>query len=190
MSDILDSPNQVDPSEVSFFSTALRYGLIAGLVGIVVSMIAMSTGLMDFSKGFVWPMVIGVISFAILIVITVMGVRHHRDKELGGYANFGRMFLVAGLIVLIAGVLGTIFNYAYFNFIDPDYLANASDGVMEMYENMGMSDDQVETAMEQFEKQMEGQSNPVKGLLGNVIASGIIGAIIGLIMKKNPPVNA
>jgi hypothetical protein len=187
MSNVLDTPPTVDPSSVPFTQTVIRYGVIGGLIMVIYSLLGNITGLSNPSSGIAMTIIFALLSFVIYIAVMVMGVRKHRDEELGGYVSFGRTFLVGFLIAVIMGVIGQIFNFFYLNFIDPDYLANSLDGIREMYENMGMDENMIEDAMVRVESQFESQKSLWKPLPGVLGVSAFIAAIVGLIMKKKEP---
>lgn len=185
----LDTPPVTDPSTISFTETAIRYGLIGGLITIIYALLGIVTGFTNPSSGIAISIIAGIISFVIFIVVIVKGVGQHRDKELGGLISFGRAFLVGLVIALIMALLGKVFNYIYFNYIDPEYLANAVEGIREMYENMGMDESMIDASMEAAEEGLNQQKTLLGGLPMIAGMSAIVSAIIALIMKKSPSID-
>ncbi|HMQ62375.1 MAG TPA: DUF4199 domain-containing protein, partial [Flavilitoribacter sp.] len=113
-----------------------------------------------------------------------------RDKDLGGYINFGKAFLTGFVALLISGVIGIIFSYIYMNFIEPDYAQNVMRESMEMMEDFGVQMDDA-----QMEEAMQRGGNPgsimsmLFGFLGSAFFSAIISLIVGAVMKKDPAAN-
>ena len=168
-------------------ATVLRYGLIGGLVFIVWALIGILTGISSPGGGFAMIGLNMVINLVLYVGLMVVAIRFHRDKELGGYISFGRAFGVAFLTALIAGLLSVVFSFIYMNYIDPEYLNSTVKEMEGMYERLGMNEEQIEAAMEQAAKSLTPSRMLTQGLIGQVIMSGIVGAIVAAIMKKNRP---
>ncbi len=186
MSILDDATNLPDPSEVSFQSTAMRYGLIGGAILIIVSALNFMFGL---GGGFILPILFSVATFAVYIVIMVMAVRHHRDNELGGAITLGRAFMVAFVTSILIALINTLFAYLYINFIDPGYMDTLLEQSRGMYESFGMAEEQIEEAL----KQVEVSFTPMRQLLGlgvGALVGAVIAVIIGAIMKKEAPLQA
>jgi len=182
----LDNPGgTIDPSTVSMRPTAVRYGLIGGLITIAYGLVANVSGLNEPGSSLSW--LSGVISVAIFAAVLVMAVKYHRDEELGGYISFGRAFGLSMLTVLIMAVLGAIFTYVYMAFIDPGMTERLIEMTREQYENMGMSEEQIEQSLGMAKTFMEPHWAALFGILGNLVFGAIVGLIISAIMKKNPP---
>ena len=184
----LDNPNErVAESSVSFWPSAVRIGIVGGLIMIIYGLVGIFTGLASPAKGLGALMLNFLIVIVLYVGITVYGVRTHRNEELGGYISFGRAFLTGLVVIVIAGIISAIFTYVYMAFIDPDYMAKMVDDMRVMYERLGMDEDQIDQAM----SQLEGRMSPSSNLTSSLIFSGVIGAIVslivGAIMKRNPP---
>ena len=132
-------------------------------------------------------MLVGIIGLAVYIIAQVMGVRHHRDNELGGYISFGRAFVVCLVIAIIMAVIASIFNYIYLNFIDPEAMDRAIEAIREQYEEMGMSEEDIENALSMVDMTKSPLMQLGGGIIGGAIMGGITGLITGAIMKKEPP---
>jgi hypothetical protein len=184
----LDNPNQptIDASTVSPLPGAVRNGLLGGLILIVYGLFAIFTDLASPAKGFGAIALNLLISVVLYVGIVVYGVRYHRDQELGGFITFGRAFITGLIVVVVAGILGAVFNYVYMSFIDPDYMARMMEDMGVMYERLGMTEEQIEEAM----AQVEGSMSPARTILTAILSSAIIGGIVSLIvaavMKREP----
>jgi hypothetical protein len=183
----LDNPNvSVDPSTVSFWPTALRWGVIGGLIMVVYALVGNMTGLSRPSAGMAALAINGIVSIALYIVLLVLAIRAHRT-ELGGHISFGRAFIVGLVVAVVMGILGAIFNYVYMTMIEPDFATIMIDEMEQMYENMGMSDEQISAAMDQAAGSFEAGTMVRNGILGSLGMGGVISLILAAIMKKNPP---
>lgn len=182
----LDSPPSIEQSTISPYPTAIRYGLIGGLVLMAYTLIGNLTGITRPSGGFGMIAVVGLISIVIYVSILVMAVRKHRNEDLGGYITFGRAFVVALIAAIIASIMSALFNYLYATVIDPTYSATMMEDMQTMYEKLGMSEEQIEQAMQQASASF----TPTTMLTNGILYSGVIGAVIALIiaaiMQKKP----
>ena len=185
--DTIDNPlTPTNQSDVSFMQTAIRYGLIGSAISIVVNLVSQLLGWAD-GTNMGMAMLVGVIGMAVYVIAQVMGVRHHRDNELGGYISFGRAFLVCLVIAMIMAILGAIFNYIYITFIDPEAMERAMEVVREQYEEMGMDEEAIENAMSMVDMTKSPLIQIGGAIFGGAIMGGITGLIIGAVMKKEAP---
>lgn len=184
----LDNPidNLPNPSEVSPQSTIIRYGLIGGMILVVLTLLNFITGFGSPSSGFGMIAVFTLLTFGTYIAVMVLAVKHHRDNELGGYITLGRAFIVALLASIIMALINTVFTYLYMTVIDPGYIETLADQSRELYENMGMDEAAIDAALGEVKKAF----TLTRQLLGLVIGSAfgaVIAIIIAAIMKKVRP---
>jgi len=180
---IHDAP---DPSSVSPWPTAIRYGLIAGLISIIYATIGFITGITLPSAGFLMIGINTIISFGIFIGVIVFAVRKHRNEELGGFISFGRIVLIGVIITVISGLLGTFYQHIYTNYVDPSYMAKVMEETVAMMEKFNVPEENVEETIAQMEAGNTFGSI-LKGFGIIAIFGAIISSIIGAVMKRNPP---
>jgi hypothetical protein len=177
----------VDPASVSFWPTAIRYGLIGGLIYCIYTLIGSMSGLTTGDFGMVASSLSSLLVFVVSIGLIVFAVKKHRDKELGGYISIGRVIVIGLVVSLISWGISTLFTYVYINFIDPSFLDNIMANMEEMMTSFGLPEEQLEEAINQTRKGFE----PARMIKNLLIMTGVFGLIIsgivGLIMKKDPP---
>ena len=184
----LDNPRPaIDESTVPFFKTSLRYGLIGGLIGIVVGLISNLSG-MSTSGSMMGGLVIGAVSIIITILISYFAIRHHRDKELGGYISFGRAFLTGFVALMISTIISTVWSILYMTVIDPGMAEEALAASEEMLANFGLPEEQLEAQLEAMKVNFTPMGIIKNSLLYGAIMVAIITLIQGAIMKKEQPV--
>lgn len=188
--EIMDNIQQGnDPKSVSPYPTALRFGVIGGLCFVVYGLVLYmffsnpaeaGAGAMLYQHG---------VSTAIFVTIMVLAVKKHRDEDLRGYITFGRAFLTGFVTVLIARTIYALFGLLYSTVIHPDFAKEMQENLRTMYENQGMSEEQIEQALgfvEMF-------SNPMVGLgfvvVWAAISGAIVAAIVAAVMQKERPVS-
>lgn len=176
----------IDPASVSPWPVAIRYGLIGGLIFCIYTLISNLTGLSSGKMGMTASVVSGLLVFAIAIGLIVVAVKIHRDKELGGYISLGRVVLIGTVVFLISLIISNVFNYIYMNFIDPGFVDDMLLNMEEM-----MSDMIPEEQMDELLAETKNSLSPAKmfttGLIFPALFGVFVSAIIGLIMKVEPP---
>lgn len=157
---------------------SLNYGIIAGLVLIVYSLLLYFFDLM-FYKPFLLN---NVVSFLIVIVFMVIGTKHLRDRIMHGSMSYGKAFLSAFLIGLFAMIISLIFSNILSYVIDPGIRDKAYQYSAEQMLKKGrFTEEQIEAMIEQ-QKQMSSKLWVV--LIGQFFALlgiGLINAVIALV---------
>ncbi len=167
-------------------STAVKYGLIAAAINVGWLLLAY---LVDLSL-FVNPWA-GVALWLVGIVIFILAVVKVRST-LEGYISFKEAFSTFILSYLINAAIAMIFAVLLFNFIDPAAAEEIQELTIErsveMFENFGMADDEIDAAIEKMENQNSfSLGNQLRGLLMGIAFYAIVGLIVAAVMKKNPP---
>ena len=156
---------------VSPMPTALRYGLIAGVVSIIVSLLLY---LLDMYRE---QTLTTVISIAVLVTFVYLAQKSHRDNDLGGYMKFGRAVGVGMLTVLFMAIVGAVYNFIFFEFIDSSILEETLRETENNMMDRGMSDEDINQAM----KITQIFVNPFFFAVTALFFSGIFGLIVSLI---------
>ena len=180
----LDDNNYIDQSTVSMMPTAIRYGLIGSLI-LIISSLALN--LLGMGAGSGSTTISSIISLVVFGGVIYMALTKHRDEDLGGYMTYGRAIALGTLACLIMGIVGGIFSYIYVSFIDPSVMDLAWEQARAQYETMGMSDDEIENALEMAKKFSSGPMIAVFSIIGYVIMGFIASLIVGAVVKNNPP---
>jgi len=176
----------VDPATVSPWPIAIRYGLIGGLIYCIYALVANMSGLATGGLGMVASMISSLFVLMLSVALIVIPVKHHRDKELGGFITIGRVIMIGVVVTAISMLISIAFNYIYMNFIDPGYLDTAMASMEEMMESL-VPEDQLEQAMIDSRARLEPAAMAKTGLIMAVVVGLVVSSIVGLIMKKDPP---
>jgi hypothetical protein len=184
----LDEPmGYIDPHDVSPRPTAMRYGLIWGLAGILLGLVSYLLGWTDPSASSSSSMISGVLSIGLSITIIVLAIKHHRDNELGGYITFGRGFKTGMLTAFFYAIIATIWTVIFLNFIATDMIELMQAAMYEQWENQGLSEEQIEQA-EGFALMFASKKFMIgAAFVGTLIMGAILSSIISAIMKKEQP---
>src|SRR5690349_2795754 len=84
------------------FEKILRYGVIAGVI-VAVPMIALAT-LMNGHPPLAWGMAIGYTTMLVAFSMVFIGIKRHRDTDLGGVIRFWPAFALGLGISFVASV--------------------------------------------------------------------------------------
>ena len=188
----LDNPNDyVDPSKVSARPTASRYGLLAGLILVVVGLLIHLSGMVDYTNqggGANW--IVNLLNWGITVAAIVMAVKQHRDEDLGGFISFGRSFRVGFLVTLVIAVVSVVWGYIFFSFVEPGLIEDILSASREqMIEQQGMSEEQAEQGLKMMSWMFTPAMMSLMGGIFSVIAGVIFSLIVGAIMKREHPAN-
>jgi hypothetical protein len=166
----------------SQLKAAMTYGGIYGLAVCVVTLIFYFIG-MDLQSS--TPRYL---TYAILIIAIVMGIKGYRDNNLGGFIPYGKAVSTGTLIGLFGGIITGAFSVLMFTVIDPDLLEKIMVQATEQLEEQGQSEEQIEMATNWTRKLM----SPLFLFIASVLSSAIMSIIISLIAaaflkkEKNP----
>lgn len=164
-------------------------GILTVVIGIVVYYAAPSL------LGSVWLGIgISLVSLLIYILFTL-----DLRKKIGGFWNFREALKGIFLMAFVAGLIYSVVNYAFYNFIEPEAFDKVAihieEGTSKFLEKMGTDQDQIDEAIS---KQMEGikeQYNPTLGQFFKnlgiaVLVQFVMSLIFAAIFKKEEPIFA
>ncbi|MBX2952186.1 MAG: DUF4199 domain-containing protein [Leadbetterella sp.] len=167
--------------KVSTARIALKWGLIYGLLSIVVTTIIYTFNLMEQS----WISTVA----SILLSFGVLYLAFREFRELnGGFMRFGQGLGLGMLLFVTAGVLGAGFDTLYKKVIDPGVVDKILDITEMQYEKSGMSPEAIEQGLETARPLIAGPLAPLVVILSYVVSGFICSLIMAAVMKKNQPV--
>lgn len=160
-------------------ATALRYGLLMGLVSIVFWFALIVTNQVGNS-------LLGVVPVVIYILIIVLAQRNFRARN-GGFMSYGEGVGIGALVSLISGLLSTTFNFVY-RIIDPNMTEQVTEQMRAKFEEAGtMSDAQIDQAIAMSQKFSTGPIGFVLGIVSAVLIGTILSLLISAILKNAKP---
>lgn len=162
---------------------ALQYGLILGLVSVLLSVVVYVMG-----QTYDQPWWQSVLSFLIMLGCIVYALKAFKNDN-GGFLSLGEALKVGLAVALIAGIIGMIFNLIFINIIEPDFAANILEKAQEnmVEQNPNMTEEQMEMAISMTEKFTSPAIMSAFAIIGSLFFGFIISLIAGLIMKVNKP---
>lgn len=164
---------------ITLGKNALNYGLILGGINVVYSLILWLMG-QTFNKS------LGYISLLFVIGIMFYGTKEYRDKHLGGFMTYGKAFTSNFLIGLYSAIIGTIFMFILYKFIDTTLLVTLKETAIDaaMQKNPNVTQEQLEKTMSFF---MSPLFFLISGLFGGAIFAAILSLLVSIFHKKEQP---
>jgi hypothetical protein len=92
------------------------------------------------------------------------------------------------LTVTTGGLLSVLFDNFYRKYIDPSLLEQQIEMITEQYESMGLSEAQIDEAVQKIENSAGSGLGFLWGVLGAIFVGFIASLIMSAIMKKDKPV--
>ena len=173
-------------------STALRYGIYAGLLILVLAAIHVFV-LMPPNISWEMAEVVGYLTMALSMIFVFMGIRYYRDHVNNGYLTFGQGLKLGALIVLVPALTFGLFDILYTQVLHPsfstEYLAYQVEKI-----KATVPADQLDQKLAKLRKDMEMFGNPVFEFLLMTITVYIVGLIATIIsalaLRRTRPVIA
>ena len=170
---------ETNTTPVSTTSVGLRYGLLTGLVSIIISF-----GLFA-SHQEISPLRYA--TFAVLIAGLVLAMNSFKQSN-QGFMSFGQGVGIGAALSAVVGLLSGIFSYVYMNLIDPEVVGRMTEKIRaDMEAKGGMSDEQIDRAMAMSSKMMNGPFMLVAALLGSILIGVILAMVVSAFIKHAQP---
>jgi hypothetical protein len=170
---------ETSTTPASTTSIGLRYGLLAGLIGIIISFVLNVSHLEQSPAK--W------LSILVLIAGIILGQKAFRQAN-GQYMSYGQGLGVGVVVAGVSAVLSAVFSYIYVTFIDPDMTARILDKARADLEARGnMSDAQMDQAMHWTAMFVQGPALVGIALVGGLIMGLLISLITAAVLKNPKP---
>lgn len=162
----------------TFWKSALNHGVIFGIILIIIQLVMWMLNYIPVGIG--KGLLTLVISLAVYVIAIMLFIKNYRDKNTGGLIPYGKAFLYGFAVFMIASVIGTIFNYLFLTFIDPEYTQRVIKVTAEWTENFmrskGVPEEQITMALDKIE------SKKIPTALGSSVKSLLASAVMGVIV--------
>jgi hypothetical protein len=174
---------ETNSTPVTTNEVALRYGLLLAVSGILIDFLVRIAGLSFLTYG----IVSGLAALTMAIVWIVLA--HSAFKKgNAGLMSFKEGLIVTVIMLLISGVLASLFNYLYLNYIDTDFVERLKTGMTEFMERNNVPDDQIAKSTAKFDEMNAGFGKSIlNGLKNGAIGGLILGVIISAFTKRSQP---
>jgi hypothetical protein len=165
----------------SVFMNSISYGLMTGAASIGFAIIMYVADIEQQSP-------IAYLGFLILIGGMVYGTIQYKTKVGGGYMSYSQAFVSGLLIAIIASLVSAIYSYLFYSFFDPAAHAKIVETAMEKSQEKmagkGMTDEQMESALNISRKFMSPAAMSFFTLFGGALAGAILSLLAAIFIKK------
>ncbi|MFY0687325.1 MAG: DUF4199 domain-containing protein [Cyclobacteriaceae bacterium] len=160
-------------------SIGMKYGLILGVISIGFTIVIDMMGLVGNQA----------IQYGSLIISAgIVFLAHKEFKDTGdGFMNYGEGFSVGAWTSVISALLSSVFLYIYITMINPGYLDVIKEQQVIALEERGMSDAEIDQALEVASFFTKPEMITLFGLLGGVFFGIIVALIISAFTKNSRP---
>lgn len=169
----------MEPQQLSPGKFARNYGVILGIILILIAVIMYVTGMQI--EGVQWPMYIYYVIFPVSIFYAISQYK----KAQGNILSLGEAIKIGLAIAIISALVYAVYNLLFNYVIDPEFMKEA---VKAELDRMLESGKMTEEMIEQTAKIREIFTNPFVGTTIWIALSAIFGLIYsliaGLIMKR------
>lgn len=169
----------VAKSEVTPSAVGIRYGVLTGLVSIIVTF-GLNIAHLEASP-------LKYLSSVVMIVGIILAQRDFKQRN-SGFMSYGEGLGVGVIVSAVIGVISAVFTYIYTVFIDPEILTRAMEKARADMEAKGnLSDAQIDQAMALSSRFTSGPILWALIIIGTIVIGLIVSLITSAIIKNSKP---
>lgn len=120
-----------------FSETVKKWGLIYGLIGVIIVFISAMLGLQE-AQSIGTSILSSVLTIGIAFAIYFLATKEYRTEN-NGLISFGKGYSICIVVGLIAGLIRGVGFYVYLKFIDPSYVDRIIEAQIKAQEQFGGS---------------------------------------------------
>ncbi|MFD1872308.1 DUF4199 domain-containing protein [Hymenobacter bucti] len=167
------------PASATTTSVGLRYGLLTGLVSVIISFLLNVTHLEQSPAK--W------LTLVVLIVGVILAQKAYRRAN-GDFMSYGQGLGVGMVLTAVSSVLSAIFSYVYVALIDPEMPARILEkGRADLEARGNMTDAQIDQAMHWTAMFVQGPALVGIALVGGLILGLLVSLITSAVLKNPKP---
>ena len=169
-------------STKNFLNNALIYGIYLGSISIVLTVIYYLFDLSMFN--WVFSIINMVISITVSSIFIVMAIKKYRVGFLDGNIKYLQCVLIGFIVLLVSGILTSIFTYILYHLIDPDFMKKQLELFIEKMQSYNMSEEQLDKIIERTKEGMDSQGQLKSVLIYVPIFAAVLSLIISIFVRK------
>ena len=164
-------------------AVAVRFGLLLAVAWVLVDFLIRVVGLGFMSYGIV------TLAASLLVNVGAVVLAHRTFRAAnGGLLSFGQGVLIAGVMLLLSGLVSGMFNWLYVTYIDPAFVDNMKDQLVAFMEQNNVPDADIAKSSAKFDDMKAGLGKSLLSALGSGLVSGLVlGSIVSIFTKRNRP---
>ena len=159
-------------------SLIINFGIYLGIATVLISLITYALG-MHLDPH--WS--VSVISGILFIGLIVFGIKKYKD--ISGFLSWGQGVKIGVGIAIVAALIGTIYNYLFMTFLEPDLLTQMQELSNQKLLDQGQTEEQIEAINEMSSAFQSPFLIAALGIIGSAVGGFVVAAIAAAIMKKS-----
>lgn len=177
MKDVLDENPTAQPT-IEIKDIAIKFGIIGGLAGILISLILFISNL-QYESWSKW------LQSLIMIVAIFLGVKAIAAAHKNRLIPFGILFKGGMIITAIISIISVVYFFFYANFIETDFINNLLELSRKQMAERGLSEEQIEQGIELSKKFMSPTIMAVISTFSSLFIGAIVSLISAAVLKKD-----
>jgi len=161
----------------SIWKSCLKFGVILGLISVVMSVLYYVMDIMFAS----WIMVPSIV---VTLVVLFLLQRSYRDSCENGYITYGRALGSGVIMLLYAAIIGAIFAYLLYAVIDPGLVDKSLAAAQAKLEAKGMPEAAIDAAVKVQQKMLQPWVISLSSIFGTMFSGTIMALITSIFVTK------
>jgi hypothetical protein len=159
-------------------NTTFFYALVLSVTNIVLTLVFFFLGFQT-DKIAQGRWITGLLPLGVMIVVTWLGIKAVREEAKDKSLSYGKGVGTGTLIALYAGLIGGVYAFIHFTYINPNFTDYLIDASRSQWAANGMGDSQMEMA----EKGTRFMTKPIFQSVIGIFMSPLVGVVISLILS-------
>ena len=160
----------------TFWRSAMVYGLYVGIALTLFSVILYVTGQTQ-------NKVLGYLAIPIYIAAIAVSQINYRNRDLDGVMSYGQGVGFAAALMIFSGIITALYTLILYK-IDPGLVEQIKNLQEQKMAAKGMSEDQIDAAMQVASKFMTPGIMAISSLFGSVIMGTVVGLVTSIFTQK------
>jgi len=162
---------------VDIKDTALKFGFLGGVTGILISLI-LFFGNLQYESWSKW------LQTLVMLVAIILGIKTIADTNKNKLVSFGALFKGGMLITAVVTTISILYFILYSNFIETDFINNILELTRKQLEEKGLTEDQIEKTLEMSKTFMHPGIMAAISLFSSMSMGAILSLIGAAIFKR------
>ena len=161
----------------SIWKSCFKYGIILGLVSVVMSVLFYVMDLMFAS----WIMIPSII---VTLIVLFLLQRSYRDTYENGFITYGRALGSGVVMLLYSAIIGAIFAYLLYAVIDPGLVDKSLAAAQAKLEAKGMPEAAIEAGLKVQQKMLQPWVISRTTIFGTMFSGTIMALVTSIFVAK------
>jgi hypothetical protein len=166
-------------------NTTFFYGLMLAVSNIVLTLVFFFLGYQT-DKMAQGRWITSLLPLVVAVIVMWLGIKAAREEAKDKSLSYGKGVSTGFLISLYSSLIGSVYGFIHFKFINPNFVDYSIDAAREKWTQAGLSDAQMETAEKGTRLFMSPVMLTIIGFLASVAIGLLIALILSAFLKRKP----